>query len=58
MMQPMEKEHGYNEWFIAKVMDSLEAVKAGTTPLTEHNLAMERVWDRVQARMQVLRQRK
>ncbi len=54
----MEKEHGYDEWFIAKVMDSLEAVKTGATPLTEHNLAMDRVWDRVQARVQVLRQGK
>ena len=46
----MEKEDGYDEWFAAKVTRSLEAVKAGTTPLIDHDLVMDRVWDRVQAR--------
>jgi prevent-host-death family protein len=46
----MEKEEGYDEWFAAKVTSSLDAVKAGTTTLTEHDLATERVWSRVQAR--------
>ncbi len=46
----MEKEDGYDEWFTAKVNNSLDAVKAGITTLTEHDLAMERVWSRVQAR--------
>jgi prevent-host-death family protein len=46
----MEKEDGYDEWFVAKVTRSLEAVKAGTTPLTSHDLVMDRVWGRVQAR--------
>lgn len=46
----MEKEDGYDEWFVAKVTRSLEAVKAGTTPLTNHELVMDRVWGRVQAR--------
>ena len=46
----MEKEDGYDDWFVAKVTRSLEAVKAGTTPLTHHDLVMDRVWGRVQAR--------
>ena len=47
----MEKEDGYDAWFTAKIMRSLKAVKAGTTPLTAHDLAMDRVWARVQARV-------
>ncbi len=46
----MEKEDGYDEWFVAKVTRSLEAAKAGTTPLTNHDLVMDRVWGRVKAR--------
>ena len=46
----MEKEEGYDEWFTAKVTSSLEILKAGTTTLTDHDQAMDRVWKRVLAR--------
>ncbi len=46
----MEKEEGYDEWFVAKVTSTLEAVNAGSITLTEHDLAMERVWSRVLSR--------
>lgn len=50
----MEKQEGYEEWFIAKVTSSLDAVKAGTAVLTDHDVAMDRVWDRAQARTLIL----
>ena len=46
----MEKEDGYDEWFTAKVTSSLEILKAGTSTLTDHDQAMDRVWKRVLAR--------
>mgnify|MGYP003336555899 FL=1 len=46
----MEKENGYEEWFAAKVTASLDAVNTGTETLTEHDQAMDRVWERVVAR--------
>lgn len=46
----MEKEDGYDEWFSGKVTQSLEAMKAGTAALTEHDQAMDRMWERVIAR--------
>ncbi len=46
----MEKENGYDEWFTAKVTGSLEAMKADTTTLTDHDQAMNRVWQNVIAR--------
>ncbi len=46
----MEKEEGYDDWFAAKVTKSLAALKAETTTLTEHETAMDRVWEKVQAR--------
>ena len=46
----MEKENGYDEWFTAKVTGSLEAMKADTTTLTDHDQAMNRVWQNILAR--------
>lgn len=46
----MSKEAGYDEWFHAKVNNTLASVKAGESTLTEHNLVMDRVWQRIQAK--------
>ena len=46
----MEKEEGYDEWFVAKVTQSLAEVKAGTAVLADHDQVMDRVWDRAHAR--------
>ncbi len=46
----MEKEEGYDEWFVAKVASRLGEVKAGTAVLTDHDEVMDRVWNRALAR--------
>ncbi len=46
----MEKEAGYDDWFAGKVNQSLSSLKAGTASLTEHETAMDRVWERLQTR--------
>lgn len=43
----LEKEDGYDAWFNAKVVKSLEVV--GATAVTEHDPAMDRVWARALA---------
>ena len=46
----MEKEEGYDEWFVAKVTGRLSEVKAGTVVLTDHDAVIDRVWSRALAR--------
>jgi len=42
----MEKEPGYDEWFKAKVGNTLENLQSGKTKASEHSQVMERVWQR------------
>ena len=42
----MEKEPGYDEWFQAKVGNTLENLQSGKTKASEHSQVMERVWQR------------
>lgn len=46
----MEKEAGYDAWFQAKVAQTRDAFLSGKTQVTAHDEAMERVWERVQAK--------
>ena len=46
----MEKENGYDEWFTTQVTGRVEAMKADTTTLTNHDQAMNRVWQNAIAR--------
>ena len=46
----MEKEAGYDEWFQKKVTKTLDAFAKGKTQTTAHDEAMDRVWQRVQAK--------
>jgi prevent-host-death family protein len=46
----MEKEAGYDDWFAGKVNQSLSSLKTGAATLTEHETAMDRVWERLQTR--------
>ena len=46
----MEKEAGYDEWFAAKVAQSLADVNSGTAILTDHDQVVDRVWARALVR--------
>lgn len=46
----MEKESGYDEWLHAKVGRTLASVKAGESKISEHDVVMDRVWQRIQAK--------
>ena len=46
----MEKETGYDAWFQAKVTQTRDALASSKTQVTAHDEAMERVWERVQAK--------
>ena len=46
----MEKEAGDDEWFAAKVAQSLADMNAGTATLTERDQVVDRVWARALAR--------
>lgn len=47
----MEKEAGYDEWFQSKVNKALDEFTSGKAQATAHDEAMERVWQRVQAKV-------
>ncbi|PKO62777.1 MAG: type II toxin-antitoxin system Phd/YefM family antitoxin [Betaproteobacteria bacterium HGW-Betaproteobacteria-18] len=44
----MQKEAGYDEWFQAKVTQSLASFQSDLQKLTPHDEAMAKVWQRVQ----------
>lgn len=47
----MEKEAGYDEWFQSKVTQALDEYTSGKAQATAHDVAMEPVWQRVQAKV-------
>jgi hypothetical protein len=46
----MEKESGYDEWFQAKVTESLDRFTNGQTQVTAHDEAMDKIWRQVKAK--------
>lgn len=46
----MEKEAGYDQWFQAKVAKSRDVFASGKAQVSAHDDAMDRVWQRVQAK--------
>lgn len=50
----MEKETGYEEWFQAKVTQSLDRFTSGQANVTAHDEAMDKVWRHILAKAQPL----